>query len=70
MKFIWCMVPEIWCATEFFVILGHFFRFYPTNNRKNLNFKKKKKKKKKKPHGDIIVLHMHNINYDHMMYGS
>ena len=27
----WCMVPEISNATEFFVILDYFLRFYPLN---------------------------------------
>ena len=27
--FIWCMVPEIWSMTEFFVILGYSFTFTP-----------------------------------------
>ena len=34
---IWCMLLEIWSATDFFflVIFGHFLPFYPTNNPKN-----------------------------------
>ena len=47
---------------KFFVILGHFLPFYPTNDPKNLE------KIFKKP-GDIILLHMCTINEDHMMYG-
>ena len=39
------VVPEIWSTTDFFVILGHFLPFYPTNNPKNQNFEKMKKKK-------------------------
>ena len=42
------MVPEIWSATDSFVILGHFFPFYHPNNRKNQNFEKKRKKREKK----------------------
>ena len=51
--------------TEFFVILDHFFSFYPSNNLKNQNFEKTKKTP-----GDIIILHMCTINDDHMIYGS
>ena len=43
----------------FFVILAHFLLFYPLTNqiiRKIL--------------GDIIILHMHTINENHIMYGS
>ena len=40
----WSMVPEIWCATEFFVILSNFLPFYPSNNPKNQNLEKIKKK--------------------------
>ena len=32
---------------NFFVILGHFFPFYPPNSPKNENFKKQKKKRPK-----------------------
>ena len=60
------MLPEIWSVTLFFlVILGHFLFFHPFNNLENQSFKKMKKKP-----GDIILLHMCNINEDHMMYGS
>ena len=51
--------------TEFFVILDHFFSFYPSNNLKNQNFEKTKKTP-----GDITILHMCTINDDHMIYGS
>ena len=45
---IWCIVPEImepcWDMDRdrenFFVILGYFLPFYPTNNPKNQNFEK------------------------------
>ena len=59
MKIKWCMVPEIWSVTEFFVILGHFLPFYPTNNPKNQNFEKMKKTP-----GDIIILHTCIKNHD------
>ena len=64
MKIKWCMAPEIWSVTEFFVILGHFLPFYPTNNPKNQNFEKMKKTP-----GDII-LHTSIKNHDHMLYYS
>ena len=51
--------------TECFVILDHFLLFYSPNNPKNQNFQKMKKMP-----GDIIILHMCNINGNHMMYGS
>ena len=50
--------------TEFFVILDHFLPFYLLNNPKNQNIEKMKKLLE-----DIIILHMCNINYNHMMYG-
>ena len=47
------MVPEIWSETDkFFVILGYFLPFYPTNNSQNQSFEKMKKAT-----GDIIGLH-------------
>ena len=45
MTVIWCMVPEIWSTTEFFVILGRFLPFYPAMDPENQNFEKMKKKK-------------------------
>ena len=51
--------------TEFFAISGHFFPFYLPNDPQNQNFEKMRKNP-----GDIIILHMCTINYDHMMYGS
>ena len=39
------MAPELWSTTHVFVILGHFFPFYPTNNLKNCNVEKMKKAK-------------------------
>ena len=50
--------------TEFFVILGHFLPFPPTNDPENQNFENKKKIP-----WDIL-LQMCTINEDHMMYGS
>ena len=50
---------------NFFVILGHFLSFYPSNNPKNQNFEKMKKTP-----GVINVLHMCTKNYDRMMYYS
>ena len=51
------MIPEILSETGriFFVILGHFLPFYPSNP-KNQNFAKIKKLS-----GDIIILHMCTI---------
>ena len=51
--------------TEFFVILGHFLPFTPSNNTKNQNFEKMKKVS-----GDAIILYMCTKNLDHMMYAS
>ena len=62
------MMYDSWdmeCDTEFFVILDHFFPFYPSNNQKNQNFEKMKKIS-----GDIVILHRCTINYTDMMYGS
>ena len=60
------MVPEICSGIDrIFVILDHFFPFYPPNNPKSQNFEKLKKAP-----GDIIVLHMCNINDNHLMYSS
>ena len=59
------MVPEILSVTDrIFVILDHFLPFYPPNNPKNQNFEKLKK-----THEDIIILHMHTINDNHVMHG-
>ena len=43
-----CVVLEKLNMTEFFVILGHFLPFYPTNDPKNQNFEKMKKTPEKK----------------------
>ena len=60
------MVPEISNATDrFFVILGHFLPFYPSNSPKNENSKKWKKK-----YGYIIILRNCTNNYDYRLYCS
>ena len=60
------MVPEILSATDIF--LCHFGLFSalphaPRNNPEYQNFEKTKKTP-----GDIIILHMCTINYNHVMY--
>ena len=65
MTIIQCMVPEIWNATEFFVILDHFLPFYPHMDPENQNFGKMEKIPE-----DIIILPMCTINDSHMMHGS
>ena len=57
---IWCMVSEIWSATD--KIFLSFWVFFALNNPKNLN--------KKRINEDITILQMHTKNYDHMMYSS
>ena len=59
---IWCILPEIWNECFFFAILGHFLPFNLPNNLKNQSFEKMP--------GNIIILHLHTTNDDHMMYGS
>ena len=49
--------------TEFFVLLGHFLPFYPTNNLENQTSEKMKQNT-----GDIIISHMSTINKNHMIY--
>ena len=49
------MVPEIWSATEFLVILDYFLPFYLHNNPENQIFQKKKKIV-----GGIIILHVYD----------
>ena len=54
---------EVWflrygaTQTEFFVILDHFWPFYPPNNPYNQNFEKMKKGS-----GDAIIFHLCNKN--------
>ena len=64
MTVIWCMIPEIWSATKFFVILNHFCPFTCLTTWKIKILKKWKKT------GDIILLHICTMNDNHMMYGS
>ena len=62
----WCMVPEILSTTDRFIChFGALFVLLPPNNLKNQN-----SGKMKKTPGDIIILQMCTINYNHMMYGS
>ena len=56
MTIIWCIFPEIWSATEFFIILDYFLPFYLLKNLENQDFAKMKKVL-----GDIIILHMCTI---------
>ena len=65
---IWCMVPEIWSATNIYNFLSlwtYFCLFTLLATPKNQNFEKMKK-----PTGDITILHWCTINDNHMMYGS
>ena len=50
--------------TEFFVIWGHFFPFYSTDDPENQDFKKMKKTS-----GDVIILYPRIINDNHMTHG-
>ena len=54
-----------WAWNRIFVILNHFFPFYPSNNPKNQNFEKIKVYP-----GDIIILHLCNKNGSRMIHGS
>ena len=69
MKIIWCMIPEIWNATDRnFSHFGPSFTFPPTPSvttpeNKNL-------KKMKKTPGFLIILHKCTINDNHTIYGS
>ena len=66
-KIIWCMIPEIWNATDkIFLILDQFLsfnRFPPLNNPKNQNFENLKKNPR-----DIIILHKCTKNHGHRLY--
>ena len=57
-----------------FCHFGPFFAFLPLQQPKKSKLKKKNKKKQKKTTtttpGDIIILHMHTINDNQIMYGS
>ena len=58
------MVPEISSATDrIFCHFGLFFPFCSPNNLENQNFEKVKEAP-----GDIIILHMGNINDNYMIY--
>ena len=48
-----------------FCHFGPLFALLTPNNQKNQNFEKMKKTP-----GGIIILHIHTINDNHMMYGS
>ena len=66
MTIIWCVVPEIWSTTDrIFVILDCFLSLCLPMDQENKNFEKMKKMPR-----DIIILHMHTINDNHIMYGS
>ena len=66
-QIIWCMVPEIWSATDtFFVIVDHFLPGYSSTNPENQNFEKMKRRNAQKYHHFTQVYH----NDNHMMYGS
>ena len=60
-NYMWCMVPEIWNTTKFFIIMGHFLPFHPTNP-KNQNFEKMKKTL------EILLKNHCTKNNDHMLY--
>ena len=51
-----------WERLIFFVILGHFFPLYPSNNGENQNFKAMEKNPT-----DVITSHMYTKNHNHMM---
>ena len=62
------MVPEIWSATEFFLILDYFLLFYhphPFKNPENQNFENMKDMLR-----DIVIIHKRTTNDNYMMYGS
>ena len=66
MTVIWCMVPEIWIATNrIFCHFVPFFPLLPPNKPKNQNFEKLKETPRY-----IIILHMYTVNDNHMMYSS
>ena len=66
MTIIWCMVPEIWSATDrIFCHFGLFFALLPFKNPENQNFENMKKMLV-----DNIILHICTINANHMVYVS
>ena len=58
---VWFLRYKAW-QRDFFVIVGHFSPL--------MLLTIQKMEKKKKMHGDIIILHLHTINDDHMIYSS
>ena len=63
---VWYTVPEIWHMTDVIVVhFGLFSALLPPNNPKYQNFEKTEETP-----GDIIILNMCTINYNHLMYGS
>ena len=66
MTIIWCMVPEIWSATDrVFCHFGAFFALLSPYGPRELKFWKMKKIPE-----DIIILQMCTINDSYMMYSS
>ena len=73
------MVPEIWFMSAADIIFSNFGPFFALplplpppppplpNNPENQSFEKIKMKES---HGDIIILHMFTVNYNHMMHGT
>ena len=62
MKIVWCLVAEIWSATDrIFCHFRSFFAFLPHQQHEKSKFWKKAP-------GDIIILHKCTKNHDHMLY--
>ena len=62
---LWCMVPEIWSATDrIFCQYGLFFALFSPMDPENQNFEKMNK-----TFEDTIILKMFIINDSHMIYG-
>ena len=62
------MYQKLWshCVellTEFFLVLGHFWPIYPSNNPENQNFENEKKKTP----GNITILNMCTLNENQMI---
>ena len=63
---IWCIIAEIWSATDIIVCyFGPFFTLLPHEQPKKTKFWKNVKKT-----GDIIILHKCTKSHDHMLYCS
>ena len=64
-------VPENWHVTNviYSFCFGPSFAFFPLTAQKHKN-ETKKRKRKKEIHGDVIILHICNKNYDQRMYCS